>query len=327
MRANKKKNKKNYKPKKMKTMKTNLFKLAAILIAVLAISISGCKKDDNNNDGDSKSLQDLSKDNVSFDNATGDIMKDADGILSNGSSKTLYGLPCNVTIDSSNIVGDTIIYSVTYDGLNCDETLLREGNAEIRKNVNSHWVDTGATVSITLIDLKITRVSDNRFVILNGTMTYENVTGGYLTLLGTVYSVITHRGYGAISATFDDNTTALWHIAREVSYSGAEGSYVITGDGFGAADGYTDLECWGTNRAGEDFYSIVLSPVVVKQACGYDPCSGSVKHDIPAENKNATVEFGYDDDNLLITNGDCPARFRLDWDVNGNQGTLFLQLH
>jgi hypothetical protein len=308
-------------------MKTNFFKLAAILIAVLAISVTGCKKDDDNNNSNSNSLQQLSKDNVSFDNATGDVLKDVNNILSSGSSKTLYGLPCNVTVDSSNIIGDTIIYSITYDGLNCEETLLREGNAEVKRNVNSDWVDAGTTVTVKYIDLKITRVSDNRFVVLNGTMTYENVSGGYLSLLGTVYSVITHRGYGILYATFDDNTSCIWNIAREISYTGAEGSYVITGKGFGAADGYTDLECWGVNREGENFYSIVLAPIVVKEACGWDGCSGKIKHDIPAGNKYATVEFGYDDNNQLITNGDCPTRFRLDWDVNGSSGTLYLQMH
>lgn len=308
-------------------MKTNFLKLAAILIAAVALSTTGCKKDDNNTDDEnSKSLQQLSKDQVAIENATGDVMKDANSILSGESSKTLYGLPCNVTIDSTNIVGDTITYSITYDGLNCDGTLYREGNAEVKKNINTHWCDAGAKVTIEYIALKITRISDNKYVIINGSKTYKNVTGGYLTQLGTIYTMITHRAEGAIQATFDDGTTRTWNIAREISYSGTAGSYVITADGFGAADSYTDLECWGVNRDGESFYSTVIAPVVWKEACAWDPCSGSIKHDIPSANKNATVEFGYDDDNVLITNGDCPTRFRLDWENNGNSGTLYLQL-
>ncbi|MFH0866599.1 MAG: hypothetical protein V1904_10405 [Bacteroidota bacterium] len=309
-------------------MKTNIFKLTAILIAVIALSTAGCKKDDDNDDNsNTNSLQQLSKDGVAVGNATGDVMKDANSILSGGSGKTLYDLPCNVTIDSTNIVNDTITYSITYDGLNCDGTLLREGNAEVKKNVNTHWSDAGAKVSIEYIALKITRVSDNKFVIINGSVTYENVTGGYLTQLGTIYTTITHKASGVIYAAFDDNSTSTWHIARQITYSGAAGSYVITGDGFGSADGYSNLECWGVNRDGENFYSQITQSIVLKEACGWDPCSGIIIHDIPSELKKATVSFGYDDNNQLITNGDCPTRFRFDWDVNGNSGTLYLQLH
>lgn len=308
-------------------MKTNIFKTAVLLLAVVSLSISGCKKDDDDIDNpNSKSLQQLSKDEVAVENATGDVLKDANSILSNGSSKTLFGLPCNVTIDSTNIVNDTITYSITYDGLNCEGTLMREGNAEVKKHVNTHWCDAGAKVYIEFIDLKITRVSDNKYVIINGIKSYENVTGGYLTQLGSIYSVITHRAIGAIQATFDDNTTRTWNFARQITYSGTSGTYEIKGEGFGSANGYDSLECWGINRDGEQFYSKVINPVVIKEACGWDFCSGKVFHDIPSVNKDATVEFGYDDNNQLITNGDCPTRFRVDWNNNGNSGTVYLQL-
>lgn len=307
-------------------MKTRIFKLAAILTAVLAISISGCKKDDDNNDNvNSKSLQNLSKDEVAIENATGDVLKDANNVLSGG-QKGFFDLPCNVTIDSTSIVNDTITYSITYNGLNCEGTLMRVGNAEVKKNVNTHWCDAGAKVYVAFINLKITRVSDNKYVTINGTKSYENVTGGYLTQLGTIYSLITHKAEGAIQATFDDGTTRTWNLARQFTYSGTSGSYEIKGEGFGSADGYDSLECWGINRDGEQFYSKVITPIVVKEACGWDFCSGKVFHDIPSASKKATVEFGYDDNNTLITNGDCPTRFRVDWEGNGHSGTLYLQL-
>jgi hypothetical protein len=309
-------------------MKTNIFKLAAILIAAIALSTTGCKKDDddNNDEVNSKSLQQLSKDEVAVENATGEVLKDVNSVLSGGSSKTLYGLPCNVTIDSTNIVGDTITYSITYNGLNCEGTLMRTGNAEVKKNINTHWSDAGAKVYIKFIDLKITKVSDNKFVTINGTKSLENVTGGYLSQLGTIYTVITHRAIGAIQATFDDNTTRTWNFARQFTYSGVSGTYVITGEGLGSAAGYDSLECWGINRDGEAFYSKVISPVVVREECEWHPCSGKIFHDIPSDNKNATVEFGYDDNNLLITNGDCPTRYKVDWVKGTHNGTLYIQL-
>ncbi|HNW98072.1 MAG TPA: hypothetical protein PKK00_06645 [Bacteroidales bacterium] len=310
-------------------MKTNFFKLVVIFTAAVALSISGCKKDrDENDETNSNSLQQLSKDEVAIENATGDVLKDANSVLSGNSGKAISQLPCNVTIDSTSIVNDTIIYSITYNGLNCAGNLYRVGNAQVKKNINTHWCDAGAKVTISLINLKITRVSDQKWVILNGTKTYENVTGGFLIQLGTAYTTIIHKAIGTLQATFDDNTTRTWNLARQITYTGTIGLYVITEDGLGSADGYDNLVCWGKNRDDNHFYTQITTSTVFKQACGWDPCSGVKVHQIPDDqNKKATVTFGYDNTNQLITNGDCPTRFRLDWEMNGtNGGTIYLAL-
>ena len=91
-------------------MKTkNLIRFAAILIAVVAFSVAGCKKDKTNDaTPDSSSMQQLSKDQNDVETSSNDAMNDVSNVLSGGSGKSLEGWPCNATIDSSKIVNDSI---------------------------------------------------------------------------------------------------------------------------------------------------------------------------------------------------------------------------
>jgi Tfp pilus assembly protein PilX len=305
-------------------MKTKmLIKLAALLIAVIGISTAGCKKD--KNETDTNSLQQLTKDQRTFQSASDDVLSDANTVLSNGTSKSIESLPCNVTIDSSSIVGDTIIYAMTFNGLNCSGTHNRVGNATIKKNVNTHWSQAGATVTITFINLKITKVSSGKSIILNGTKKFENVSGGLLVNLGGSATSIVHKVTGSLQATFDDNTTRTWNVARQKTYTGTLGSLIITVDGLGTADGYNNLETWGTNRNGELFYSKVDQSVVFRQTCDWDPIGGIMTYMIPSDNKQATVTFGYDDNNQPVTSGTCPSRYKVDWEKGTHSGTLYIQ--
>ena len=161
---------------------------------------------------------------------------------------------------------------------------------------------------------------------LNGVRVYENVSGGLLSQLGSGVSSVVHKVTGAVSATFDDNSTRTWNIARQRTFTGTTGNYVMTVDGFGSADGYGNLVAWGTNRHGEAFYTQIIQSVVHKQACGWDPCSGVKSHQIPSDGKMATVTFGFDDNNQPVTGSNCPTRCRIDWEKNGQTGTIFFQI-
>jgi hypothetical protein len=47
---------------------------------------------------------------------------------------------------------------------------------------------------------------------------------------------------------------------------------------------------------------------------------------IPSDDKQATITFGYDNNNQLILNGDCPTKYRVDWQKGSNSGTVYLFL-
>ncbi|MFA4851714.1 MAG: hypothetical protein WC868_11505 [Bacteroidales bacterium] len=315
-------------------MKTkNVIKLAAILIAVIGISTAGCKKD--KNEGSDKeipsSLKKLANDEATIQSASDDVLNDVNDILAKKTNKGIDSLnwPCNVILDSTITAGSNVTYYLTFNGSNCNGTRNRDGKVEITIPINTHWSDVGATVTVKLINLKISKIPDNgKYVILNGTKTFENVSGGLVKDLGngTITSVV-HKITGAIQATFEDNTTRTWNITRQRTFTGTfPGQLIVTTDGFGSADGYSNLVVWGVNRDGENFYTQITQSVVHRQTCGWDPVSGIKIFQIPGDSKKATVTFGYDDFNNLVTGTNCPTRYKVDWEKNGNSGTMFIQL-
>lgn len=305
-------------------MKTKTaIKIFAILMAVISFNLTSCKKDKEIADPDTSSLQQLSKDQQSVESSSDDVLNDVNEVLSSGSAKLL---PCNITVDSSSIVGDTITYSITFNGLNCAQNIIRTGNATVTRNINTSWKQAGTKVIVKYINMVVTKVSTGKVVTINGTRIFENVSGGYLLELGINATSIIHKITGQIQVTFEDNSTRTWNIARQRTFTGVLSQLVVTTDGFGSANGYSSLVTWGTNRHGDLFYTQITQPIVHKQSCGWDPTTGSLIHQIPSDSKSATISFGYDNNNQIITNGDCPTRYKLDWQRNNRSGTVFLQL-
>jgi hypothetical protein len=313
-------------------MKTaEIFKYGILAVAITGLTFTGCKKDKNTETAvNTQSLQQLSKDEVTATQISDDALNDANTVLSNSaqlkSTETLW--PCNATIDSTSVVNDSITFFITYNGDNCSGTKRREGQVTITKKYQQPWGQQGATAIVHLINLKITKNSNGKWMTLNGTKTFTNVSGGYLWMLGNTMNAIVHKVVGSFSATFDDSTTRVWSLNRQRTFTGTlgGGQLVMTVDGLGSADGYNNLSVWGVNRNGENFYTRITQPVVFKGSCDWDPVSGVKIYQIPSDDKKATVTYGYDSNYNLVTNGDCPTYFRVDWQKNTHSGTFFLPL-
>jgi len=310
----------------MKT--TNFFRFGVLVIALAGLTFTGCKKDKTTDTAvNTQSLQQLSKDEVTVTQISDDALNDANTVLSGGTNKSTENWPCNATIDSATVANDSITYHITYNGDNCPGNRTRTGQVTITKKVGQHWGEAGATTTVRLINLTITKKSNGKSMTVNGTKVFTNVSGGYLWQLGGIHSSIVHRAVGALSATFDDNTTRLWYIDRQRTFTGTlSGGLVMTIDGLGTADGYNNLVVWGINRNGETFYTQIAQSVVSKATCQWDPVSGVKIYQIPSDNKKATVTYGYDANGNLVTNGDCPGYFKVDWVKGNNSGTYFLPL-
>lgn len=305
----------------------NFLRFGLLMTAALVLALTGCKKtDDNNQANDSSPVQQTAMDENRVSDFSDEAINDANLILSGSGMKSMDFLPCNVTVDSANVINDTITYYVTYDGLNCSETILRTGNMEIRKQVGTHWYMPGATVSVKYINLHKTRVSTGKSITLNGNITYQNVTGGILPMLGTSMDAIIHKHWGTLIATFDDNTTRTWNISRQQTFTGTLTNLEMAVSGFGTSGEYVNLVTWGINRGGQEFFVSVSEPIVHRQVCSFLPCTGIKVITIPSMNMGATITFGYDANNQPVTNGDCPVKYKLDWYKNENSGTLFLYL-
>jgi hypothetical protein len=306
---------------------TGFMKFAMVLIAAAGLSLAGCQKEkQKDNSSDSSSLQQLSQDDNFAENSSDEAMNDVNKFLSGGNLKSTDFWPCNATIDSTSVVNDTITYYITYNGLSCNGKVFRTGQVEVKKKVGTHWRDEGATVIVTFKDLLITRQSNGKSIKLNGTRTHQNLTGGTLWQLGNQYASIVYKTWGYMTVTFNDNTTRLWNIARQQTFTGTLGQLVMTVDGFGTEGNYNSLVVWGINRNGENFYTQISQPVVFREVCSWDPCSGVKIHQIPSMDKSATITFGYNSNNEPVQGDECPTKYRLDWQKGTNSGTVYLWL-
>lgn len=311
-------------------MKTqNLFRFGFLMIAAMTLMLAGCSKDKTTTKGsaNTESMQQLTKDEINVENASDEALNDVNMVLSPGKLKSTESWPCNATVTFGGIVNDTITIDIDYHGKDCSNTHIRSGHVIVKKRYLEDWGLAGATVIVRLNNFTITKISNEKSLTLNGTKHFQNVSGHYLWELGLDSTVtsIEHRVWGTVTATFE-NGNRVWNIARQRTFTGSLIALVMTTDGFGSADGYTNLATWGINRNDEQFYSSIMQSVVHKQVCNWDPYSGIIIHEIPAASKSATITFGYDSNNNFITNGDCPKRYRVDWVVGSNSGTFFLPL-
>ena len=256
-----------------------------------------------------------------------DAENDVSSVMSNnGNYKSTEFLPCNATLDSLAVANDTVTMYITYNGLSCNGNRNRTGKIEIKKKVGTHWEQAGATIIYKYINFTVTRVATGKSITLNGTKTFTNVNGGHRWQVGTLITSYIQRASGSMTASFDNGTSRTWNVARQLTYTGTPGQFVLTVDGFGSAGEFENLVVWGTNRQGEEFFTQITQSVVHKQACDWDPVSGIKIHQIPADSKSATITFGFDSNNQPIVGDDCPTRYRVDWQKNNQSGTMFMPL-
>src|SRR5579863_9967857 len=86
-------------------------------------------------------------------------------------------LPCDATI-TYDTTSDTRTITITYNGTNCWGNRIRSGTITISIPKGVHWTDPGATVTLKIDNLKITRKRDGKSITINGTKSFTNVSGG-----------------------------------------------------------------------------------------------------------------------------------------------------
>jgi len=308
-------------------MKTKtLSNLAVILVSAIALTFTSCAKEDlSMGTVDPLTIEQLSVDENYVENTLKDVEADITNALSVDSDSSPW-LTCNASITSGDVINDTSIIVITYNGLSCNGKISRSGKIEIKMKTGTRWAQAGSTVIYKYIDFTVTRTATGRSVKLNGTKTFVNVNGGNRWKPGTTITSYVERISGTMQASFDNGANRAWSVARLITYTGKAGQYIMTIDGFGSANNYQNLVVWGTNRQGEEFFTQITQSVVCRQTCDWDPVSGIKIHQIPLDNKSATITFGYNTTNEPIVGDECPTRFRVDWQRNNKSGTSFLPL-
>ena len=332
-------------------MKANLIRRIAIAICLVScISIYSCKKDQSaSSDTTTASLNTTGDDQEQVSNEADLVVNDANTAL-NGQSDFSGSLSSSTSVGGNTVVNDatgvngngnvsglinihhlicdaTVTYdtannqriiTIVYDGTNCWGNRTRSGTVTITMPYGQHWKDKGATATINIDALTISRKRDNKSIVLNGTKVITNVSGGLLKDLATLQT-ITHTITGSLKIDFSSGLTRTWNVSKQRVFTYDNG-IVITTTGTYSDGTDNDIAEWGTDRFGDSFKSLISAPKVIRQDCDFRLVSG--QNTLILNKGTAVITYGLD------VNGDptgCPGTgtyyFKLVW--TGTNGKIY----
>jgi len=282
-------------------------KIQFLLIAVLALSVSfmSCKKSDSATATDNTDLVTHSDDQSNFAQNIDETANDANTVIDsygafNGLVANTTGTLCGSTevLDSSNGLRRL---TITYNGLNCSNTRTRVGVVVLTMPLAQHWKDQGAVLTINVQNLKITRLSDQKSITINGITTVTNVSGGRLRDLSSLGTIIHDIASAGMTVTFDNGSQRSWQISKRRTFTYNNG-IVISTIGTHTDGSTTGIAEWGTNRFGNSFVTAITQPMVIRQDCNFRLVSGQVTHSRLLA--NVVVTFGLDSTGNPVS---CPS--------------------
>jgi hypothetical protein len=329
-------------------MKTNIVLSLSTAAVIAGLAIASCSKSNsaNGNSGTSTSpntspaqvetqANDETQVSNELDAATDDVNNSLNastsfsgttttgannGIETDGGGGIIidYGIcDATVTTDTANGLRQLVI---TYNGTNCWGNRIRTGTITISIPVGTRWRDTGAVVTVDIQNLKITRKMDNKTIVLNGTYTYTNVSGGLLKDLATLGTITHTIAADSVSIEFSDSATRIWSVAKQRVFTYNDG-VVITTTGTHSDGTNTNVSMWGANRYGNTFETLIIQPKVIAQSCDYQLTSGETETIRPAV--TTTITYGLDSDGNPTG---CPVNggyyyYKETWTINGKTYT------
>jgi len=322
-------------------MKKVIFYFSGILICG-ALVFTSCKKKDTTPDDTSTQQQNADDDarvqtesNSAADDANaalsgdGNISGRLSALTATAKRHKLLDLVAgadSVVIDSTNTPPTVTIY---YDGISVVNGRTRSGYISIQLTTGTQWKDTGAVITLTFNNFVSTK--GGKTLAITGAKTITNLTGGLVSKLGSSgygFTTISHQiqttGSG-LTITFDNGKTANWNTnrTRSITYVGTtailsipvrEYRYTLTGNNTTQVSG-SNVAWWGTNRNGESFSDIIVSPVVYDESIDWlGPISGQVE--IAGIAKTLTITFGVNASGVQLTNPSAtnlPYGYELNW--------------
>jgi hypothetical protein len=235
---------------------------------------------------------------------------------------SLPGLICDATVTYDTTNGQRVI-TIVYDGTNCKGNRTRTGTVVITLPIGKYWKDAGATATIDIQDLKITRLRDGKSITINGSKTFTNVSGGLLKDLATLGTITRTVKSDGITLTFNNGKQRSWQIAKQRVYTYDNGIVLTTTGTY--SDGTDDqIAVWGTNRFGDAFKSLISEPKIFRQDCDFRLTAGQniVKNSLGV----SEITYGLDaDGNPTGCPGTGTYYLKLVWTgVNGGSYTVIM---
>jgi hypothetical protein len=293
--------KSSYIPQNKKViMKTNILLRVTLIIACVGVLVA-CNKNSANTPASSPTstanVQTQADDESQVSNESDLLVNDANTALNSqtsiagnsvnassqsGSVTTMGvdpagpGVLGNLICDASVVVNDTSnprTITITYNGTNCWGNRTRTGVVVISIPAGIHWRDKGASVTISIENLTITRLRDGKTIVINGTKTITNVSGGLLVDLATLGS-ITHTITGSLTVGFQNGTQRDWNISKQRVFTYDDGIVITTTGTHSDSLGNNNVAEWGTTRFGLGFESLITQAKVIRQDCDFRLVSG-----------------------------------------------------
>ena len=274
-------------------MKKSLFPFMIAFSAFFLFSLVSCKKSDNNSADYTSEFKIQTDDHSKYSSDADDVLNDISWFVDSvpalrGRGTQVNGCNTTFTVDSAARTA-----TITFNGLNCSGTRSRTGSVLI--SLTNKWKQAGTKLTLTFQNLKITRLSDNKSLTLNGTEIITNTSGGtlagvYLTGTTVIHDIVS--GPAGLKLTFDDGTERNWQVSKRRVFSKNSGVILLTTTGTYSDGTNNDIAEWGNNRQGKPFTARIVTPLVFRQDCDFRLTSGKIiftKLIVPI-----TVTFGLD---------------------------------
>ncbi|TDX00319.1 hypothetical protein [Dinghuibacter silviterrae] len=198
---------------------------------------------------------------------------------------------CDASVSYADTNGARTI-TITYNGANCAGNRTRTGQVIISIPNGVYWKDPAAAVTVRVVNLTITRIRDGKVIVINGTKTYTNVTGGLLVDLPNTDSIV-HTITGSMEITFGNGNVRSWSVSKRRVFTYNNGIYLSTTGTHSDSLNHTDVAEWGVNRFGVSFESLITEPKTIAQSCEFR-LTGGQNEVLRSDGWTSTITYGLD---------------------------------
>ncbi len=306
--------------------KNKLFCLAGFIALSMLLTFTACKKRKAFKEEDGQTSVD-NKNVVGENDAAISDVNDVIGdqpLLHGRSSSTnatsgVTGNACGLTIDTNGLSKGSV--TLIYDGTTCfNRTRTGKIRLTIQDYVNGkRWKNAGCMLKVEYLSYRVSRASDGKSIVLNGTQTITNETGGTwwdLLIVKTQTSLSSTVKGSSLEVTFEDGKTASYNINRRIAYSLPGGILTCQADGIGSLNGRDNLENYGLTRNGDEFTSQVVSPIVWNLICGpWAPVQGEMDIKVDKKDFSLKVLFSVDASGNAVASSpnSCAHGWKVEW--------------
>jgi len=310
-------------------MKKVFFYLSIMMLSVSMLQSCKKKEEEVKKELDEETKQfteDSNELKAELDNVDNDINSSLENTTMGGRMAETYSSPlCGVLIDTSQIANKIIFYN--FDGTTpCfSPSRTRAGQIKVQLVQGNRWRDAGAVLRINYINFKVTRLSDNKFITINGEKTLTNVNGiNWITFLASTSNYVLKERALNLQVNFSSGSTATWSSARRTTWEwvGANvapgipyGHVKFTSNGDTTLSSVANTESWGINRFGFAFTTHFIQPWISNSYCGFwRPNAGIIEHNV--NNSSYKLTAGLDPAGNPSTTA-CAYGYKVEWTPAG----------